>query len=243
MSGRVICLWSGPRNVSTALMYSFAQLEDVDVVDEPLYAHYLRISGREHPGRDEVLASQDPDGNRVMRELLKRKRRGRFLFAKQMAHHLVDLDRGFLAKTTNVLLVRDPKEMLPSLTIQIPSATLADTGLRQQWELYLELEASGSAPVVLDSRGLLLDPAGVLSSLCEQIGVRYADAMLRWKAGPRPEDGVWASYWYHAVHRSTGFQPFKAKNEFPSHLEPLLAQCAPWYDKLLDKAIKAKTAT
>ncbi len=243
MTGHVICLWSGPRNVSTALMYSFAQLDDVDVVDEPLYAHYLRVSGREHPGRDEVLASQDADGDRVMRQLLKSKRRGRALFAKQMAHHLVDLDRRFLSGTTNVLLVRDPKEMLPSLTIQIPSATLADTGLRQQWELYLELEASGAAPAVLDARELLLNPAGVLSTLCALIGVRYSDSMLRWKAGPRPEDGVWARYWYHAVHRSTGFQPFQPKDTFPSHLEPLLAQCAPWYDKLLNKAIKADAAT
>ncbi len=243
MSKSVICLWSGPRNVSTALMYSFAQLDDVEVVDEPLYAHYLRVSGREHPGRDEVLASQDNDGNRVMQSLLSRRRRGRSLFAKQMAHHLVELDRSFLKRTTNILLVRDPREMLSSLTVQLPTATLADTGLRQQWELFLELEAAGSAPEVLDSRELLLDPAGVLSTLCARIGIDYADRMLRWKAGARPEDGVWADYWYHAVHRSTGFQPYEPKDDFPEHLQPLLAQCAPWYDKLLDKAIKAKGTT
>ncbi len=239
MPGRVICLWSGPRNVSTALMYSFAQLADVDVVDEPLYAHYLRVSGRDHPGRDEVLASQDTDGDRVMRDLLLRPADGRCLFAKQMAHHLVGLDLGFLQKTNNVLLVRDPREMLPSLTVQIPTATLDDTGLKRQWELFEALENGGRPPHVLDSRELLLNPAVVLSKLCRALGIEYSDHMLRWTPGARPEDGVWAKHWYHAVHESTGFQPYRAKQGFPAHLESLLEQCAPWYEKLLQRAIKA----
>lgn len=243
MAGLVICLWSGPRNVSTALMYSFAQLDDIDVVDEPLYAHYLRVSGRDHPGRDDVLASQDADGDRVMHDLRMRADTGRRVFAKQMAHHLVGLDFTFLYSTSNVLLIRNPREMLPSLTVQLPSATLADTGLKRQWELYESLADRGHPPAVLDSRELLLDPAGVLSTLCRQLGIDYADRMLRWPPGARPEDGVWAKYWYHAVHQSTGFQPYRAKDHFPEDLEPLLAQCAPFYEKLLKTAIKADTST
>lgn len=238
MTERLICLWSGPRNVSTALMYSFAQHADVSVVDEPLYAHYLRVTGRDHPGRDDVLASQDNDGNAAMRVLLSTIPANRWVFAKQMAHHLIDLDRAFLHKTHNVLLVRDPREMLPSLTVQLPNATLADTGLKQQWELYLELEAQGRAPQVLDSRQLLIDPAGVLATLCKRLGLSFSERMLRWEPGARPEDGVWAPYWYQAVHQSSGFQAYRAKTEFPEHLCELLADCEPWYQQLFDKAIR-----
>ena len=238
-----ICLWSGPRNVSTALMYSFAQNDGVDVVDEPLYGHYLRVSGAQHPGRDEVLDAMDCDGDAVMRGLLDRQDNApaRRLFIKHMAHHLVDLDMAFLASTCNVFLVRDPREMLPSLTIQLPHAGLADTGLRQQWELYENLRASGQEPAILDSRELLLDPAGVLQQLCAHIGLPYRSAMLSWEAGPRPEDGVWAPHWYDAVHKSTGFARYKPKTGFPEPLVPLLEECAPWYDKLYAQCIRANS--
>lgn len=238
-----ICLWSGPRNVSTALMYSFAQLPGVDVVDEPLYGHYLQLTGADHPGRDEVVAAMDCDGDRVMRGLLERQAanpRSR-LFIKHMAHHLVGIDSGFLEQTTNVFLVRDPREMLPSLTVQLPDAGLADTGLQQQWQLFESMTAVGQAPAVLDSRELLLDPAGVLEKLCAHVGLPYSAAMLSWEAGPRPEDGVWAPHWYHAVHQSTGFAPYRPKTGFPAELEALLEECQPWYERLFEHAIRAES--
>ena len=236
-----ICLWSGPRNVSTALMYSFAQRDDVRVIDEPLYGHYLHVSGADHPGGGEVMAAMNCDGDRVMQELLNLQDQdpGRRLFMKHMAHHLVDVDRAFLAETTNVLLVRDPREMLPSLTVQVPRAGLADTGLEMQWELYEELRALGQQPAVLDSRELLLDPEGVLRQLCRHLDLPFEPAMLQWEAGPRPEDGVWAPHWYHAVHESSGFAPYSPKNGFPAHLETLLAECEPWYERLYAQAIRA----
>lgn len=134
---KFVCLWSGPRNVSTALMYSFAQRSGTIVVDEPLYGHYLKVSGAEHPGRDDVMADIDGDGDAVMRDLMANDPPpGRDLtFIKQMAHHLVEMDRAFLAKTENVFLIRDPRQKLPSLTIQLPDASLADTGLATQWQL------------------------------------------------------------------------------------------------------------
>lgn len=237
-----ICLWSGPRNVSTALMYSFAQRADVRVVDEPLYGHYLRVSGAAHPGREEVIAAMNCDGDAVMQGLLEAQAAEpeRRLFLKHMAHHLVDIDGTFLAKTTNVLLVRNPREMLPSLTIQLPHATLDDTGLKRQWELFSHLVDLGQSPAVVDSRELLLDPPGVLRGLCEHLGIGFDERMLRWAAGPRPEDGIWAPHWYHAVHRSTGFAPYRAKREFPQRLEELLSTCTPWYDKLFAHAIRAR---
>ena len=237
-----INLWSGPRNVSTAVMYSFAQRDDIRVVDEPLYGHYLDISGADHPGREEVIAAMNCDGNAVIRELLDLQAAipDRRLFLKHMAHHLIGMDTDFLQKTTNVFLIRDPLEMLPSLTIQLPEATLADTSLAQQWDLFISLRELGQCPAILDSRELLLDPKGVLRQLCGQLDLDFDESMLNWKAGARPEDGVWAEHWYHVVHESTGFAPYKPKRGFPAHLERLLEECAPWYEKLYVHAIRSR---
>jgi hypothetical protein len=236
-----ICLWSGPRNVSTALMYSFRELSGIQVIDEPLYGHYLRVTDAPHPGRNEVMQCMDCDGNRVMQSLLQQQHSAPSprLFLKHMAHHLVELDLKFLRDTCNVLLVRDPKEMLPSLSIQLPQASLADTGLKRQWQLFSELADAGRPPQVLDSRELLLDPAIVLRSLCDQIDVDFDPEMLAWAMGPRAEDGVWAEHWYHAVHDSTGFARYQSKTHFPDHLQSLLDECSPWYERLYAHALRA----
>jgi Sulfotransferase domain len=222
-------------------MYSFAQRDDVRVVDEPLYGHYLRVSGAGHPGREEVLAAMNCDGAAVMRDLIAEQCRlpSPRLFLKNMAHHLVDLDPGFLTGMCNIFLVRDPREMLPSLTVQLPDAKLADTGLRQQWQLFAELLEAGTSPAVLDARELLLDARNVLRQLCKHIGLDFDEKMLRWPPGPRPEDGVWARHWYHAVHDSTGFGPYRPKRDFPDHLLALLEECRPWYERLFEHAIRA----
>lgn len=236
-----ICLWSGPRNVSTALMYSFAQLDGVRVIDEPLYGHYLRVTGAAHPGRDEVIAAMNCDGDAVMDDLIRRHQAkpSPRLFMKHMAHHLVDLDLAFLAHANNVFLIRDPREMLPSLIIQLPNAELVDTGLKQQSQLFDALRDAGQTPIVLDTRELLLNPGQVLTQLCKAIGLPYSESMLKWPAGARSEDGVWAPHWYHAVHQSTGFQTYKEKTDFPEALLPLLEQCKPWYARLFAHALRA----
>ncbi len=236
-----VCLWSGPRNVSTALMYSFARRPDVRVVDEPLYGHYLRVTGADHPGRDEVIASMNCDGADVMKTLLaeQQSRPAIRLFLKHMAHHLVAMDLGFLRNVSNVFLIRDPQEMLPSLTVQLPAARLADTGLKRQWQIFSELRDAGQTPIVIDSRQLLLDPGGVLSRLCDALGMVFDPVMLSWPAGPIKEDGIWAPHWYHAIHRTTGFQPYRPKDGFPEHLKDLLAECRPWYEKLYAHALRA----
>lgn len=158
---------------------------------------------------------------------------------KQMAHHLVNIDVGFLTRVGNIFLIRDPKEMLPSLTKQLPLAQLEDTGLKMQWQLFSALEDSGQSPAIVDSRELLLYPPGVLKQLCDNLEIDYTDSMLTWRSGPREEDGAWAPYWYHAVHKSTGFSKYIAKGDLPDHLRPLLAECSPWYDKIYDRAIRA----
>ena len=239
-----LCLWSGPRNVSTALLYSFAQRSDARVLDEPLYAHYLRVSGAAHPGRDEVLRTMEQDGETVVRTVVLGPSDRPLLFQKHMAHHLVDLDRSFLARTVNVLLVRDPAEVVVTLSRQIERPILRDTGLKTQCELLDELEARGQRPPVLDAKELLLDPEGVLRELCRRVGLAWEPAMLSWPAGPRPFDGIWAKHWYQNVWRSTGFERPRPRGEPPpERLVPLIEECRPYYARLVSRALKARQST
>ena len=238
-----LSVWSGPRNVSTALMYAFRQRPDTLVVDEPLYGHYLEVTRANHPGNDEVMAVMDRDGERVVREVILGPCEARVHFFKNMAHHLTGLDRGFLGGITNVLLTRDPAEMLPSLARQLPSPTLRDTGLLQQAEILDHALRRGGNPVVFDAKDLLLDPSGVLRRACERLGIPFYEAMLRWPPGPKPEDGVWAKHWYANVHASTGFSAYKPKtNAFPEGLLPLLEECLPLYERLSRYAIPPQAA-
>lgn len=233
-------VWSGPRNVSTALMYSFAERADTRVVDEPLYAHFLRVSNAPHPGRDDVLAAQENDGEIVVRDVILGPCDRPVLFMKQMAHHLVDLERGFLARTVNVLLTRDPLEMLPSLAQTLHEPTLRDTGYAAQTSLVRDLASIGVDPPVLLSSEILKDPRSVLTQLCERVGLAFDPAMMSWKSGPRAFDGVWAPHWYASVHRSRGFQPAQERAApFPENLRPLLAECAPHFEQLARRAIRA----
>ncbi len=239
---RRVCLWSGPRNVSTALMYAFAQRSDTRIVDEPLYAHYLRVSGAQHPGRDVVLAGQDNDGEGVVRDVVLGPCERPVLFMKMMAHHLVELDLAFLHQTTNVILTRDPADMLRSLVHQVPEPQLSDTGLGVQKNLLEALRAFGQDPPVLDARELLRDPADVLEQLCVRLDLPFDDAMLSWPAGGNADDGVWAPFWYHNVHKSTRFQRYSEKDgAVPESLRATLAECQPCYDTLYGAALRPRS--
>ncbi len=207
-----ICLWSGPRNISTALMYSFAQRRDTHVIDEPLYGHYLRITNADHPGREEVIKNMNCDGNSVMRDIMRDKESNfKILFMKQMSHHLQGLDNEFLQKVDNIFLIRDPREVIPSLTIQLPDAKVRDTGLDIQWKLYQLLISKGGNPVIIDSRELLINPEFILTKLCAHLKINYSKEMLSWNPGPINEDGIWSKYWYETVHKSSTFMPYKPK--------------------------------
>jgi hypothetical protein len=239
---RRICVWSGPRNISTALMYSFAQRQDTTVVDEPLYAHYLSTTPADqyHPGADEVLTDQENDGAVVVKEVVLGEYDTPVVFFKQMTHHLVNLDWTFMDETINVLLTRDPRDMLPSYAKNVARPTLQDTGYADLVTLLDYLTGRGQVPPVLDSMHVLQNPRRVLARLCDRLEIPFDEAMLTWPAGPRPEDGVWARYWYHTVHQSTGFQPYRPKNTpFPEHLKPLLETCLPYYEQLVPLSIPA----
>jgi len=237
-----ICLWSGPRNISTALMYSFAQRDDTVVYDEPLYAHYLSKSPARayHPGAEEVIATMENDGEKVIRDLILGEQPRPVAFFKHMTHHLLDLDLGFLSRTVNILLTRDPVDMLPSFAKRIDTLSLRDVGYKAHIELLDELRSMGQDPPVLDANQVLLDPPKVLGELCGRIGLPFQDAMLSWEAGARPEDGSWSKYWYKTLHQSTGFEkPVQKSEPFPESLKPLLEECQPYYEQLSAIAIKA----
>lgn len=241
MTSTRINLWSSPRNVSTAFMYSFAQRSDTTVVDEPLYAHYLagNATAAQHPGREEILRSQDMNGERVVKNIILGHFDTPVVLFKQMTHHLINLDLSFLSQTQNILLIRDPRAIIASYAKVIPNPDMQDIGVEQQYELFELLRKKETLSAVIDARELLLNPRRVLEQLCDRLGIPFQEEMLSWQAGPRPEDGVWAEYWYANVHRSTGFNKYEEKPiSLPARLEELNNRCRPYYEELLRHSLR-----
>lgn len=231
-----IAMWSGPRNISTAMMRSFGSRADCVVVDEPFYAFYLERTGIDHPVRDEVLASQSTDWREVVAGLTGELPGAPAVFyQKQMVHHLLDeVDRGWMTGARHAFLIRDPRRMLASYAKKREAVTLDDLGLRQELELFEWLRAeTGATPPVLDGHDVRAEPERVLGALCEAVGVPFDAAMLRWEPGPRATDGVWAPHWYDAVLRTTCFEPETAPvPELPPALEAIAREAQPYYEAL-----------
>ncbi len=237
-----IAMWSGPRNISTAMLRSWGNRPDTFVCDEPLYAHYLAKTGLDHPGRQEVIAHHEGDWRKVVAWLAGPVPQGkRVFYQKHMAHHLLDsIERDWLGELTHCLLIRDPREMLTSLIKHLPTPTIEDTGLPQQVEIAELLRARGGAvPPIVDSRDVLEDPRGVLGKLCDALGVEFMDDMLAWPAGTRETDGIWAKHWYAAVEQSTGFSPYRPKEEaVPDEFAGLLDKCVECYEPLYEQRLR-----
>ncbi len=235
-------MWSGPRNISTALMRAWGSRADTAVVDEPFYAHYLQATGLAHPGRAEILRSQPTDWRAVADVLIGPVPDGKAIYyQKHMAHHLLpEMVGPWLDGLRHAFLVREPTAMLISLLKVIPDPRPEDTGLPQQWALFEHVrEQTGTVPPVIDARDVLEDPPGRLAALCESLGVPYDPAMLAWPPGPRATDGVWAKHWYAAVEASTGFAPTTLKPaHLPPRLRPVLAECERFYEKLLPHRLR-----
>jgi Sulfotransferase domain len=230
-------MWSGPRNISTAMMRSFGARPDTAVVDEPFYAAYLARSGLEHPLRAEVLTSQPQDWREVVAALLGPVPGNKPVFyQKHMTHHMLDaFGRDWLRHVRNAFLIRDPSAVLVSYVVKRGEVTLADIGIVQQRELFeQEADRLGHAPPVIEGADVLADPARTLSQLCSALGIEYTDAMLSWPAGRRATDGVWAPAWYNAVERSTGFEPPapKAAIVLTSELQSIADAARPHYEVL-----------
>ncbi|MGB0388856.1 MAG: HAD family hydrolase [Ardenticatenaceae bacterium] len=235
-----IAMWSGPRNISTALMRAWENRADTVVWDEPFYAHYLHFSGSPHPGADEIIASYETDWVKVVEAVTGAIPHGKSIYyQKHMTHHMLEhIELDWLSKLTNCFLIREPREMITSYIRVRGDANVYDTGYPQQLRIFKHVcalrQAQGAAiPPVIDSRDVLQNPRRMLSLLCEAIGVEFSEKMLSWPAGKRASDGVWSKYWYDSVEKSTGFAPYKPKSDpVPDHLQELLAQCNDIYQEL-----------
>lgn len=222
-----IAMWSGPRNLSTAMMYSFASRPGFTVMDEPFYGAYLAATGQEHPMWKEIIQSQETDPNKV--GMLCQRAGTPDLYMKHMPHHMVDgFPLDWAADCVNVHLIRHPARVIASYAAKREALTLEDIGFVQQRQIYEKLGG-----VIVDGTDIRADPEGMLGKLCEAIQLPFDDRMLRWAEGPRPEDGVWAKHWYHAVHRSTGFAGAEGGlPELEPDLRKLMEEALPHYEAM-----------
>ncbi len=251
-----IAMWSGPRNISTAMMRAWENRTDSVVCDEPLYAHYLAATKPGHPISDEIVAREEGDWERVVAWLtgpplagpLPRAGRpaapaalARVFYQKHMAHHLLpSIGREWLNELTHAFLIRDPREMLLSLVKITPRPKVEDTGLPQQLRLFEEIRArTGTTPPVLDAKDVLIEPAGMLAKLCELLGVEFQESMLTWPPGRRASDGTWAPHWYAAVEKSTGFQAWRPREgELSEELADVHDRALSYYEALFDQRVR-----
>lgn len=231
-----LAVWSGPRNISTALMRSWGNRPDTIVVDEPFYAHYLMKVDTDHPGREDVIAHHETDVDKVVESLLAPLPDGKSIFyQKQMNKHMLPgMDMGWVDQVTNCFLIREPKEMITSFIKIVPDLSLDEFGLLEQVEMFKGLrQSTGKTPIVIDSKDVLMNPRDVMGKWCEALGIGFVEEMLSWEPGIRETDGIWAKHWYDNVAKSTGFAPYKPKNEeVPPQWQDLLKQCEALYDEL-----------
>ncbi|KAL6565464.1 hypothetical protein OROHE_004519 [Orobanche hederae] len=237
----VIHMWSSPRSTSTSLMYSFAQRDDMEVLDEPLYATFLRVTGAARPYKEELLSKSESDGNKAIKEIIFGPERKKYRFCKHMAsHRLIGLTDDLMKKGKHFILMRNPFDVLTSYD-KIVAPSLTDLGYHSMVSIYSQLCARGVPPPVVDSDLLREDPEATLHGLCNDLGIPFQAAMLKWDPGPKPFDGMWAPYWYESTHKTTGFKPPRNyPSLFPSSLYDLLEQSLPFYN-LLKRYVRQTT--
>ena len=247
--GRVLAMWSGPRNLSTALMRSFEARGDAAVWDEPLYGYYLAATGIEHPGRNDILRECETDWGALEPRLAAPFEDKPLSYHKHMTQHVIEplwrkpgaLD--WLAGVSHAFLVREPAEVIASYARVREAPTMEDVGMARQARLYQRVtELTGSAPPVIDAADVRRDPGRVLRLLCDALAIPYSERMLSWAPGPRDSDGVWAPHWYASVERSTGFStgvtaPVDVA-ALPPPLRELVEQCEPLYQELYQRRLR-----
>ena len=241
-----IAMWSGPRNLSTAMMRSFGSRADTFVSDEPFYGAFLKTTGADHPMRDEVIAAMDCDWDSVMAALRGAPPEGSPVwYQKHMWHHMAGpIGYGDFAGFTHAFLIREPERMIASYLRKRERAAFEDFGLEPQADFFeREADRLGRAPAVVDANDVLADPEGVLSRLCGALGIPWDAAMLSWAAGRRPTDGPWAPHWYGAVEKSTGFgPPDTGEVDLPDEARRLADRCRPYYQRLAAHKIRPRQA-
>uniref|UniRef100_K7LJM5 Branched-chain-amino-acid aminotransferase-like protein 1 n=1 Tax=Glycine max TaxID=3847 RepID=K7LJM5_SOYBN len=229
----VIHLWSAPRSLSTTVMYSFAQRDDIEVLDEPLYANFLRVTAVHRPYKEELLSKMESDGNKVVKDIIYRPGNSKYRFCKHMSkQRILGLPEDLMKKGKRFILIRNPLDILPSFDEVVPPSFF-ELGLAELVCIYNELCEIGKPPPVVDAAELQQDPEATLRALFNDLEIPFQPAMLNWEAGPKPIDGLWAPWWYKTVHKSTGFkEENKYPQPFPFSLYNLLEQSLPLYNML-----------
>lgn len=231
-----IAMWSGPRNLSTALMYAFAARGDCAVWDEPFYAAYLRETGMDHPMRDQIIEAHEADPAKIAAACIGKIPQEQSLFyQKHMTTHMIaTFDRQFMRSLTNVFLIRHPARVVASYAKKREGPSLTDLGFVQQADLFDQVaDWLGETPLVIDSADIREDPRRALIAVCDALHIPFTDKMLKWTAGPKPFDGVWAPHWYGAVHRSTGIdEPEGPLPDLPKAYQSIVDEALPYYEKL-----------
>ena len=231
-----IAMWSGPRNISTAMMRAFENRADTAVWDEPFYAAYLAMTGIDHPMREEVIAAGPADWREVVARLTGPAPGGaRVFYHKHMTHHMIEgIDRAWIDRVTSCFLIRAPEQVLASYAKKREQVTLADIGFVAQAEIFDRVAGRlGTAPPVIDAEDVLRDPRGILSGLCAACAIPFDEAMLAWPAGQRASDGVWAAHWYATVERSTGFAPYRPREvTLAPRLAAIAEEAREYYERL-----------
>ena len=229
-------MWSGPRNISTAMMRSWGNRDDTFVCDEPFYAHYLHATGKNHPGAAEVIAHGETDWRKVAAWLTGDIPDGkRVFFQKHMTHHLLPhISKDWLGQVTNCFLIRHPRDVLLSYTKIVADPTPEDTGFPQQADIFRWVrEHCQNTPPVVDAQDVQNRPREILGALCSALGVAFQESVLSWAPGLRPTDGVWARHWYKEVERSTSFRPYEERREsLPDRLAGVYQECLGHYEEL-----------
>jgi hypothetical protein len=235
----ILAMWSGPRNISTAMMYAFANRADCEAWDEPFYGFSLKHKGNDHPMRDEIIASMETNWDKLVKKCITPSHKP-LLYQKHMTHHMLEgYNRSFILTLTNAFLIRDPARVLASYTQKWADVDLHAIGFVEQAEIFdMVAQKLGHAPPVVDSDDILGNPKAILSKLCIACGISFDDAMLHWPKGPKSCDGVWASHWYNAAWASTGFSaPPQRTIALPRELQIIADQARPYYDRLKVHAI------
>jgi len=233
-----VAMWSGPRNISTAMMYAFANRDDCFVWDEPFYAWYLETTGLDHPMRAEIIAEGETDAKQVINRCSAR--HDKLHYQKHMTQHMLDgLDRSWITDVKNTFLIRTPEKVLASYTQKRQDVSLEEIGYVQQLEIFKQVaDHTGTPPPVIDSDKFLANPLAGLTALCQALGIDFSDKMLTWPQGPKPYDGVWATHWYNAAHQSTGFStPAPRDITLPADLQKIVDKAQPIYDELRQVAL------
>ncbi|GGF80856.1 sulfotransferase-like domain-containing protein [Alteromonas lipolytica] len=237
-----IAMWSGPRNLSTAMMYSFGARADCAVWDEPFYAPYLKHSDKVHPMQDEIFAREETDPFTVAQRCIGPVPDSKPVFyQKHMPHHMLpEFPLDWLGQVCNVFLIRHPARVIESYNKKNGAPTLDDIGLKAQAMLFSRIVSeSASTPIVVDSSDIRLNPPMMLEKLCAAIGIPWDPAMLSWPEGGHPSDGAWASHWYPEVWKSTGFAPAEPPlPTLPAELQSVLEEAIPYYEQLACHKIK-----